>query len=63
MTALASGIVAGTALGAFLAGQFAQAHGYQAAFVVPVVAASALFVLGVAAAALLRRRRCQGVDA
>jgi MFS family permease len=63
MTALASGIVAGTALGAFLAGQLAQAHGYEAAFAVPVVAAGALFVLGVAAAALLRHRRRQGVKA
>ncbi|MEO8284657.1 MAG: MFS transporter, partial [Pseudarthrobacter sp.] len=57
MTALASGIVAGTALGAFLAGQLAQAHGYDAAFVVPVVTAGSLLVLGVAAAALLRSRR------
>ena len=32
MTALASGIVAGTALGAFLAGQLAQAHGYRGGF-------------------------------
>jgi MFS family permease len=60
MTALASGIVAGTALGAFLAGQLAQGHGYKAAFVVPAVAASVLFVLGVAAAALLRNRRRRG---
>jgi MFS family permease len=59
MTALASGIVAGTALGAFLAGQIAQAHGYEAAFLVPVIAAGSLFVLGVAAAALLRSRRQQ----
>jgi MFS family permease len=63
MTALASGIVAGTALGAFLAGQLAQAQGYQAALVVPVVAAGALFVLGVAAAALLRNRRRRGAKA
>lgn len=63
MTALASGIVAGTALGAFLAGQLAQAQGYQAAFVVPVIAAGALFVLGVAAAALLRNRRRRGAKA
>nr|WP_255768416.1 MFS transporter [Pseudarthrobacter sulfonivorans] len=63
MTALASGIVAGTALGAFLAGQLAQADGYQAAFVVPVVAAGALFVLGLAAAVLLRNRARRGADA
>jgi MFS family permease len=61
MTALASGIVAGTALGAFLAGQLAQANGYEAAFLVPVAAAASLFVLGVAAAALLRYRRRQGM--
>lgn len=61
MTALASGIVAGTALGAFLAGQLAQAHGYETAFLVPVVAAASLFVLGVAAAALLRNRRQKGM--
>jgi MFS family permease len=56
MTALASGIVAGTALGASVAGQLAQHDGYHAAFVVPVAAAGALFVLGVAAAAVLRQR-------
>jgi MFS family permease len=59
MTALASGIVAGTALGAFLAGQLAQTQGYTAAFVVPVVAAASLLVLGVATAALLRSHRPQ----
>ena len=59
MTALASGIVAGTALGAFLAGQLAQTQGYTAAFVVPVVAAACLLVLGVATAALLRSHRPQ----
>jgi MFS family permease len=57
MTALASGIVAGTALGAAIGGQLAQHNGYQAAFVVPVLAAGALFVLGAAAAVLLRKRR------
>jgi MFS family permease len=59
MTALASGIVAGTALGAFLAGQLAQTQGYTAAFVVPVVAAACLLVLGVATAALARSHRPQ----
>lgn len=57
MTALASGIVAGTALGASVAGQLAQQSGYQAAFVVPVAAACALVVLGVSAAAVLRKRQ------
>ncbi|WP_354214412.1 MULTISPECIES: MFS transporter [unclassified Arthrobacter] len=57
MTALASGIVAGTALGASVAGQLAQQDGYRAAFVVPLAAAGALFVLGTAAAAMLRKRQ------
>jgi MFS family permease len=56
MTALASGIVAGTALGSALGGQLAQAHGYQAAFVVPAAAAGALLVCGLAAVVMLRRR-------
>lgn len=56
MTALASGIVAGTALGATVGGQLAQASGYQAAFVVPVAAAGALLAIGAAAGAILRRR-------
>jgi MFS family permease len=56
MTALASGIVAGTALGSSIAGQLAQAGGYTAAFIVPVYAAAALFLLGAAAAVVLRRR-------
>jgi MFS family permease len=58
MTALASGLVAGTALGSSLAGQLAQNHGYSAAFVVPVCAAAALFLLAAAAAAVgLQNRR------
>nr|WP_261792265.1 MFS transporter [Arthrobacter sp. PM3] len=56
MTALASGIVAGTALGSSIAGQLAQTFGYQTAFLVPVCAATALFLLGTAAAVVLRRR-------
>ncbi|UZX05509.1 MFS transporter [Arthrobacter sp. CDRTa11] len=56
MTALASGIVAGTALGSSLAGQLAQAHGYAAAFLVTVGAATALLLLGLATAVVLRRR-------
>jgi MFS family permease len=56
MTALASGIVAGTALGSSVAGQLAQGSGYSAAFLVPVAAAAALFVLGAAAAVVVVRR-------
>lgn len=55
MTALASGIVAGTALGSYLAGQLAQAYGFGAAFVVAVSASAALLFLGGAAACLLQR--------
>ena len=54
MTALASGIVAGTALGSSVAGQLAQHQGYSAAFLVPVCAAAALFLLGAAAAVAIR---------
>ena len=57
MTALASGIVAGTAVGSSIAGQLAQSIGYSAAFLVPVCAAAALFLLGAAAAVVLRRTR------
>jgi MFS family permease len=57
MTALASGIVAGTALGSSIAGQLAQASGYATAFTVPVCAAAALFLLGAAAAVVLRRKK------
>ena len=60
MTALASGIVAGTALGSSVAGQLAQHQGYSAAFLVPVCAAAALFVLGAAAAVVLRNGTPQG---
>jgi MFS family permease len=56
MTALASGIVAGTALGSSIAGQLAQSFGYSTAFLVPVCAATALFLLGTAAAVVLRQR-------
>jgi len=55
MTALASGIVAGTALGSSVAGSLAQSTGYQAAFIVPIVAAGSLFLLGLASAMVLRR--------
>ncbi|HSO92217.1 MAG TPA: MFS transporter [Arthrobacter sp.] len=56
MTALASGIVAGTAIGSSIAGQLAQHQGYATAFLVPVCAATALFLLGVAAAVVRQRR-------
>ncbi|BCW71927.1 MFS transporter [Arthrobacter sp. NicSoilB8] len=56
MTALASGIVAGTALGSSIAGQLAQSFGYSTAFLVPVCAATALFLLGTAAAVVLRKQ-------
>jgi MFS family permease len=55
MTALASGIVAGTALGSSLAGSLAQSTGYHAAFIVPIAAAGALFLLGLVTAIVLRR--------
>jgi MFS family permease len=57
MTALASGIVAGTALGSSIGGQLAQEGGHQAAFVVSAAAAAALFALGAAAAAVVRSRK------
>ncbi|MEO5993288.1 MAG: MFS transporter [Arthrobacter sp.] len=57
MTALASGIVAGTAIGSSIAGQLAQHQGYATAFVVPVCAAAALFLLGAAGAVVLQRRK------
>ncbi|YCQ26858.1 MFS transporter [Arthrobacter sp. Z4-13] len=65
MTALASGIVAGTAIGSSLGGRLAQDHGYAAAFLVPACAASALALLGAAAAVVLQRRsarRWRGPD-
>jgi len=62
MTALASGIVAGTALGAFLAGQMAQSQGFTAAFVVSLASAAALAMLGASAAVLLRRGRAAQAD-
>ena len=57
MTALASGIVAGTALGSAIGGQLAEAHGHTAAFLVPAGAASALAVLGAGVVVVLRRQR------
>lgn len=55
MTLLASGIVAGTALGASLAGTLAEA-GVQNALMVPVAAAVVLLLLGFVSAVVLRRR-------
>ncbi|KQR82574.1 MFS transporter [Arthrobacter sp. Leaf337] len=59
MTALASGIVAGTALGSSVAGQLAQHQGYSAAFLVPVCVAAALFLLGAAAAVVIRNGKAR----
>ena len=56
MTALASGIVAGTALGSSVGGHLAQDSGYAAAFLVPVLASLALALLGAAAAVVLRKK-------
>jgi MYXO-CTERM domain-containing protein len=56
MTALASGIVAGTALGAYVAGQLAQTQGPGTAFVVSTSASGALLLLGIVAGLVLRRR-------
>ena len=56
MTALASGIVAGTAVGSSAGGQLAQLHGHGTAFLLPVCAALALALLGAGAAVVLRRR-------
>ncbi|MFC7847794.1 MFS transporter [Arthrobacter sp. NPDC057388] len=56
MTALASGIVAGTALGSSVGGQLAQDAGHGAAFLVTVAAAAALFALGAVAAAVVPSR-------
>jgi MFS family permease len=57
MTALASGIVAGTAVGSAVAGHLAQTHGHSVAFLVSVGAAVALALLGAASAVVLRRKR------
>ena len=56
MTALASGIVAGTALGSYLAGQLAQTQGPGAAFAVSMAAAAGLLVLGVLTYLVMKRR-------
>ncbi|MGJ3188638.1 MFS transporter [Paenarthrobacter sp. FR1] len=56
MTALASGIVAGTALGSYLAGQLAETQGPGAAFVVSMAAAAGLLLLGVVTSLAMKRR-------
>ncbi|RAM35252.1 MFS transporter [Arthrobacter globiformis] len=63
MTALASGIVAGTALGSSLGGQLAQQGGHHAAFLVSAAAAAALCALGAAAAAAVVRSRKRSAQA
>jgi hypothetical protein len=57
MTALASGIVAGTALGSSIGGQLAQEGGHHAAFLVSAAAAAALFALGSVVAVVVRSRK------
>ena len=57
MTLLASGIVAGTAIGASVAGTLAEANGFGAAFVVPVAAAVALLILGFVSLTVPRQHR------
>ncbi|WP_349307117.1 MFS transporter [Arthrobacter sp. H35-D1] len=56
MTVLASGIVGGTALGSALSGALAETSGYHTAFIVPIIAATTLFLLGLLAAVVLRRQ-------
>ncbi len=55
MTLLASGIVAGTALGSALAGVLAETAGAAGASIVPVGAAAALLVIGGLSAVALRK--------
>ncbi|BCT76634.1 hypothetical protein SCMU_24760 [Sinomonas cyclohexanicum] len=55
MTALASGLVAGVALGAGTAGALAEAGGAHAASWVPIAAAAVLLALGVVVAIVRRR--------
>jgi hypothetical protein len=56
MTALASGLVAGVALGAGTAGALAEGGGAAAAFAAPLASAGALMLLGTAALLLPRGR-------
>ncbi|WP_104118032.1 MFS transporter [Arthrobacter sp. B1805] len=57
MTFLASGIVAGTAIGSALAGTLAESGGAAGASVVPALAAVVLFILGTLSALALRSTR------
>lgn len=57
MTALASGLVAGSAAGAATAGILAQSQGSAAAFLAPIVAAAALAATGALCALLLGKHR------
>ncbi|MHA7238392.1 MFS transporter [Arthrobacter sp. TMS1-12-1] len=57
MTLLASGIVAGTAVGSGVAGTLAEAGGASAAVVVPAAAAAVLLVLGAVSAVALQKVR------
>ena len=59
MTLLASGTVAGTAIGSGLAGPLAEEFGHTAAFWVSASAAGALLVLGLASAVAVRRTKGQ----
>ncbi|GAB5077259.1 MFS transporter [Arthrobacter sp. AD-310] len=63
MTALASGIVAGTALGSAIGGHLAEDAGHQSAFLVTAAAAAVLALLGAVSAVVLRRRGSRAVDA
>ncbi|MBB5869489.1 MFS family permease [Allocatelliglobosispora scoriae] len=54
MTLLASGVVAGVALGAAAAGRLADSHGYQAAFLLPLLAGAAALALALASLRPLR---------
>jgi hypothetical protein len=56
MTALASGLVAGVALGAGVAGALAEAGGASAAFAAPLASAGTLLLLGTAALLVPRER-------
>lgn len=56
MTALASGIVAGTALGSYVAGQLAETQGPGAAFLVSMAAAAGLLVLGLVTFLVMKRQ-------
>lgn len=56
MTMLASGIVAGTAIGSAIAGSLAENTGYELAFLVPTAAATGLLLLGVLTAVVVEPR-------